>query len=244
MEREQGELHKKLVEELSVVSLPEDFASRVMQQAKKDRQFSKRTILVFAVNLFVILIPFCAVGMYIYESISVNQEVLPELLPMEVKNISYLSVETTDEFFFRTERIDYKEVEKELGIQLLEADGKTVEKDFVVQYLSDGGNWIRLSLKNYFKVNGRPIDWKIEIITSETQKEQGWDHEYLGYYQYIETVHINRTPIHLLQDTVAVSTLKIQSEKIAVFVYDGVRYTISGRISIDELKNILEELLQ
>lgn len=246
MERKQEELHKKMHEELSEISLSGDFTTRVMEQVRtkeNKKQFFKKTGLAFAVNVFIILIPFCALGMYIYENISVNQQVLPELLPMEVKMVSYLNAETTDHIFYQTERTDYEEVEKELGIQLLEIDGMTLEKDFVIHYLSDDGNWIRLSLEKFFSVKEVPIDLEINIMTSETQKKLGWDHEYLGYYQFIETIQINQIPIHLLQDTAATSNSEMQSEKTAVFVYNGIRYIISGRISIDDFKSLLEQLL-
>ena len=92
-----------------------------------------------------------------------------------------------------------------------------------------------------------PVSLKIEVILSQEQAEIGLDTEYMGYYEYVESFRSAQGyQVNLLQDTMAAEAADLpknfQSEKIAVFVADGVRYTLTGRVSAETMRQIVDSM--
>ena len=71
----------------------------------------------------------------------------------------------------------------------------------------------------------------------------GFDMEYLGYYEYVESyVAEDGTKVNMVQGTFGNEEDGVVSEKIAIFVKNGVKYTLSGRVSIEEMKHIVDTM--
>ena len=78
---------------------------------------------------------------------------------------------------------------------------------------------------------------------SQEQLEHGWDVEYLGYYEFAESyVSAKGYKVNVLEDTAEEPSEDYVSEKSAVFVADGVQYTIKGRTSMENIKRIVDSL--
>lgn len=88
-----------------------------------------------------------------------------------------------------------------------------------------------------------PITLEAILTLSEEQLEQGLDLEYLGYYEYVESFVLSQGyKGNLIQSTIDPNFdgSDIVSEKRAVFVANGIRYTLSGRVSVEEMKKIVD----
>ena len=96
-------------------------------------------------------------------------------------------------------------------------------------------------MENYYS----PVSLNVDLILSDEQLENGWDTDYLGMYESIEEFQSAQGyKVNLIQDTNGKETADkdVVSEKIAVFVSDGVRYTLKGRVSIDTMKDIVDTM--
>lgn len=91
-----------------------------------------------------------------------------------------------------------------------------------------------------------PIDLKVEIISDPAQQEL--DTEYMGYFKYVETfVSEQGYTVNVLQDTVEDDDLDAMSEIYVpqtqmVFVADGIRYTLKGRVPSDTMKEVVNSM--
>ena len=84
-----------------------------------------------------------------------------------------------------------------------------------------------------------PVSLNIDLILSDEQLKNGWDTDYLGMYESMEKYQSAQGyKVNLIQDNNGDEKLNegVVSEKIAVFVSDGIRYTLKGRVSVDTMK--------
>ncbi len=73
--------------------------------------------------------------------------------------------------------------------------------------------------------------------------EYGWDIDYLGMYQFKENyISLQGYKVNLLEDTIKNKTENYISEKCAIFVADGIRYTLKGRTSFENMKYIVDTM--
>ena len=89
-----------------------------------------------------------------------------------------------------------------------------------------------------------PISLSMDLILSQEQLEQGWATDYLGFYEYVESytskqgykVNLiwNSTEENVSEDYI--------SEKCAIFVADGIRYTLCGHTSMEMIKEIVDSM--
>lgn len=98
------------------------------------------------------------------------------------------------------------------------------------------------TLGNVYKT---PVDLTIEIISDDEQ--QILDTEYLGYFKYIDTYTSEQGyTVNLLQDTidnrVEVDAYAYRPQVKAIFVVQGLRYTLTGRIPAEEMKTLVETM--
>ena len=84
----------------------------------------------------------------------------------------------------------------------------------------------------------------MDLILSQKQLDQGWDTDYLGFYEYVESYTSKQGyKVNLIQDTTGENESEDYiSEKCAVFVADGIRYTLCGRISMAMIKEIVDSM--
>lgn len=90
---------------------------------------------------------------------------------------------------------------------------------------------------------GSPIDMEIWIVNSEAQLQHGFEFEFLGMYEFIET-YITKEgfKVNILRDTSVIEdeAKKIKPKYIAVFVADGIQYNLSGVTTLETFKDILD----
>lgn len=72
----------------------------------------------------------------------------------------------------------------------------------------------------------------------------GWNTDYLGFYQFVENyTSAQGYAVNIIEDTTEEENLEnYVPEKVAVFVADGIRYSLKGRTSLDEMKAIVDTM--
>lgn len=83
----------------------------------------------------------------------------------------------------------------------------------------------------------------MDIIINQEQLDIGWNVDYLGYYKYVESyVSSNGYKVNIIESTVKGDESGWISKKCAVFVADGICYTVTGRMSIEDIKYIVDTM--
>lgn len=260
-------LKEKIDMELNELTFNDTMKNNVMKYKKKKRHSSVMKYVAAFTAIFILSGTTVFAGYILLNKLNVNETTLPELDNMEVVTMLPLTT-TVDEYGMVKETFtDYDMVRKELGVKLLDSElaqnnaymqGKieTDNKDFAMitiknYILGDTSNYEYLpSEERYQYEHGQeyysPISLSMDIILSETQLKNGWDIDYLGLYEYVETYTSEQGyTVNLIQDTIDEENVDVEnyiSEKCVVFVADGVRYTLKGRTSIENMKMIVDTM--
>lgn len=259
-------IKEKIDTELSMINVNEKMKQNIEKTLVKRKQH-KMLKTVAATLVFLMLGgTTVAAGYYIVNKISVNDEVLTELDEMRVIDIKKME-QPKDEFgTIELDFKDYEAMQEELGIDLLDtelADNNdylqghitTDDKDYAVitmnnYIIGDTANFRYLEEKDRYeyehgKIYYSPVSLNIDLILSDEQLKNGWDADYLGMYESMEEYQSAQGyKVNLIQDNNGDEKLNdgIVSEKIAVFVSDGIRYTLKGSVSIDTMKTIVDTM--
>lgn len=201
-----------------------------------------------------------AAGYYFVNKISVNDEVLAELDEMHVVDIKKME-QPKDEFgTIEQDFKDYATIQEELGIDLLDTE-LADNNDYLQGHITtDNKDYAMITMNNFIigdtanfryleeedryeyehgKTYYSPVSLNIDLILSDEQLKNGWDTDYLGMYESMEEYQSAQGyKVNLIQDNNGDEELNdgVVSEKIAVFVSDGIRYTLKGRVSVDTMK--------
>ena len=204
-------------------------------------------------------------GYNILNKVHVNEEVLPELDSMQIVQVNKLEAMPDEYGMINKDYSDYNTIKDDLGVRLLDTDLSlnnpymlcrvmTDTKDFVIItvnnfILGDTDNYQFIEAENRYSydhgtVYFSPVSLTADLILSDSQMSNGWDADYLGLYAFVESYTSDQGyTVNILQDTVIEKNLEnYVSEKMAIFVADGVRYSLKGRVSIDTLKNIVNTM--
>jgi len=204
-------------------------------------------------------------GYYIFNKISVNDEVLPALDEMEVVEVNRLNAKADEYGVIKINFNDYDDVSRILGVNLLNTNLSnnnaymlgnitTNSKDYLMiqvdnYILGDTSGYKYIPEENRYEYTSgyeyaSPISLSVDIILSEDQKQNGWETDYLGLYKFAENyTSAQGYRVDLVEDTVDGNEIEnYVSEKCAVFVADGIRYTLRGRVSTEEMKNIVDSM--
>lgn len=240
--------------ELSHLKMNEEMKASVRTRSNRP---SVRQTIAASLAVFLLGAVSVAAGAYLIQTVSVNQEPLPALDEMSVVTPSDLGL-TPGEGLAEYTFTDYDAFQQEYGIDLIDSTLVT-DRSYTIGHLqTDCKDFAILTVKNYIVGDtsgyqylseydaytwtpgvdyGSPITLRADLILSREQLDQPWDHEYMGNYhfkeQYLSEEGIR---VNLIEDTAGASP----SEKIAVFVKDGIRYTVSGRVSEERMKQIIE----
>lgn len=158
--------------------------------------------------------------------ISVNDEVLTELDEMHVIDIKKME-QPKDEF--GTIEQDFKDY------AMITMNNYIIGDTANFRYLEEEDRYEYEHGKTYYS----PVSLNIDLILSDEQLKNGWDTDYLGMYESMEEYQSAQGyKVNLIQDNNGDEKLNegVVSEKIAVFVSDGIRYTLKGRVSVDTMK--------
>ena len=94
------------------------------------------------------------------------------------------------------------------------------------------------------EVYSSPVSLKADLILSELQMAVGWDTEYLGMSRFVESYTSEQGyKVNILEDMAeGVNPQDYVSKKTAIFVAGGIRYTLSGRVPMDVMKEIVDTM--
>lgn len=252
--------------ELQNIKLPENFEGKLLQRAKQKKV--KWKYQVAALFLCIILGGTTVyAGYVILNKINVNEKTLPELQPMEKKETKKLIADPDEIGDYRKEYNTYDVLCQELGIGLLSSDLAKDNAFMVIQRKTDNENWEEIRISPYIlgdiseieKVEGEnfyswergkeyasPVDLLIEIISSEKQLKSGWEKDYLGTFAFVESYQSKQGYlVNILQDTTIEEKDRAMGYKprcYAIFVADGVRYTLSGSIELEKMKELVDSM--
>ena len=197
------------------------------------------------------------------EQSKVNELELPELDSMKItkqiknieKNIKPQSIS----------KMNYKQIQEQLGVSLLNSelskddkymisDVETDNKDYAIikcdnYILGDTSNYYYNEEDGFYSYDEgnlykSPISIQADIILSETQLNNVWTTDYLGMYGFVEQfVSEQGYKVNLIEEkNDGNQPQNFVSKKIAVFVADGIRYTLTGRTTVENMKQIVNSM--
>lgn len=204
-------------------------------------------------------------GYHILNKVYVNEEILTELDSMQIVQMNELDTIPNEYGIINKDYRDYNAIKNDLGVKLLDTDLSfdnpymlcrvmTDTKDFAIItvknfILGDTDNYQFIESENRYSYSHgteffSPVSLTVDLILSESQMSNGWDSDYLGLYEFVESYTSDQGyKVNIIKDTVDEENLEdYVSEKAAIFVANGVRYSLKGRVSIDTLKNIVNTM--
>ena len=196
------------------------------------------------------------------EQSKVNELELPELDSMKItkqiknreKNIKQQSIS----------RLNYKQIQEQLGVSLLNSELSKDEKYMISDVETDNKDYAIIKCDNYIigdtsnysyneegfysydegNLYKSPISLQADIILSQTQLNNVWTTDYLGMYSFVEQfVSEQGYKVNLIEEkNDGNQPQNFVSKKIAVFVADGIRYTLTGKTTVDNMKQIVNSM--
>lgn len=195
------------------------------------------------------------------EQSKVNELELPELDSMKItkqiknreKNIKSQS----------TSRLNYKQIQEQLGVSLLNSELSKDDRYMITDVETDNKDYAIIKCDNYilgdtsnYSYNDEgfysfdegnlyksPISIQADIILSETQLNNVWTTDYLGMYGFVEQfVSEQGYKVNLIEEKNDGNQPDFVSKKTAIFVADGIRYTLTGRTTVENMKQIVNSM--
>lgn len=259
------DMKKQIDMELDEICMNEELKQKIRKKTSK--RPIQRFASGFAAALAIMILGGTTVfaGYYMYNKIVVNEEVLPELDAMHYLETNALNWQTDEYGMTKTQIDDYKNIQNELGIRLLEND-MAIDDSYLMGIIeTDNKDFAIITLENYiigdtqnYQYNEEekfysyehgeefysPVSLTIDIMLSKEQEENGWDRDYLGLYKFKESyISAQGYKVNLVEDMTDEEKVDdYVSEKCAIFVVDGVRYMVKGRTSVENMKNIVDTM--
>ncbi|MCI8597010.1 MAG: hypothetical protein HFJ10_00985 [Lachnospiraceae bacterium] len=204
-------------------------------------------------------------GYHMLNKVQINEEVLPELNPMQMVQIKELDTPADEYGIVKKDFSDYMTLKDDLGVHLLDTHLSLDNPYMQCQVMTDTENFAIVTVEHFILGDTSNYQWIVEenrysydngseyfspvsltadLILSESQMVTGWETDYLGLYQFVENYTSGQGySVNLLEDTILEKDLEnYVSEKVAIFVADGIRYTLKGRVSTDTIKAIVDTM--
>lgn len=252
-------------DELSLIVLNDEVRNKIKENAGRRKQHNLLRRFAACVAVVVLGSSTVVAGYYVMNKISVNDTVLPGLDDMDIVIANEINGNKDEYGRVEKDVEDYNKVKQELGIHLLDSELSgdnpymqvhinTDNKDFIIIaienfILGDTSNYQYIEQENRYAYDHgiqfySPISLSIDIILSEEQLNNGWDTDYLGMYEFVENyTSVQGYKVNIVEDTIDDETVENYiSEKCAVLVADGIRYTLKGRVSMDTIKSVIDTL--
>ena len=196
------------------------------------------------------------------EQSKVNELELPELDSMKItKQIKNIEKSIKPQSI---SKINYKQIQEQLGVSLLNSELSKDDKYMISDVETDNKDYAIIKCDNYIlgdtsnysyneegfysfdegNLYKSPISLQVDIILSETQLNNVWTTDYLGMYGFVEQfVSEQGYKVNLIETkNDGNQPQNFVSKKIAVFVADGIRYTLTGRTTVDNMKQIVNSM--
>lgn len=196
------------------------------------------------------------------EQSKVNELELPELDSMKItKQIKNIEKSIKPQSI---SKMNYKQIQEQLGVSLLNSELSKDDKYMISDIETDNKDYAIIKCDNYIlgdtsnysyneegfysfdegNLYKSPISLQADIILSETQLNNVWTTDYLGMYGFVEQfVSEQGYKVNLIETkNDGNQPQNFVSKKIAVFVADGIRYTLTGRTTVDNMKQIVNSM--
>lgn len=196
------------------------------------------------------------------EQSKVNELELPELDSMKItKQIKNIEKSIKPQSI---SKMNYKQIQEQLGVSLLNSELSKDDKYMISDVETDNKDYAIIKCDNYIlgdtsnysyneegfysfdegNLYKSPISLQADIILSETQLNNLWTTDYLGMYGFVEQfVSEQGYKVNLIEEkNDGNQPQNFVSKKIAVFVADGIRYTLTGRTTVDNMKQIVNSM--
>lgn len=262
----QEKLRETIDLELCSVKMSDEMKKNVSEHVfrRKPQKYYRIAVASLAVLLFSGTTAFA--GYSLLNKVHVNQAVLPALDEMQKVTMNEPDMAKDEYGMFEDDFTDYSMLKEKLGISLLDTELATNNPHMLGRLFSDGTDFCILTVENYILGDTgayqylenenryeytkgakytTPITLNVDIALSDEQLKNGWDTDYLGMYEFVENFKSEQGyPVNLIQSTNGSEELPegAVSEKCAIFVADGVRYTLKGRVSVETMKEIINTM--
>ena len=196
------------------------------------------------------------------EQSKVNELELPELDSMKItKQIKNIEKSIKPQSI---SKMNYKQIQEQLGVSLLNSELSKDDKYMISDVETDNKDYAIIKCDNYIlgdtsnysyneegfysfdegNLYKSPISLQADIILSETQLNNVWTTDYLGMFGFVEQfVSEQGYKVNLIETkNDGNQPQNFVSKKIAVFVADGIRYTLTGRTTVDNMKQIVNSM--
>lgn len=225
--------------ELQNIKLPENFERKILHNVKPKKTKWKYQIAVL-ILCFILGGTTVYAGYVILNKININREMLPDLQPMKKKETKKLIADQDEIGDYRKEYDTYDALCEELGIKLLYSDLSKNNTLMMIQRKTDNENWEEIRINPYILGDIS----KIEKV--EGENFYSWEKDYLGTFVFVESYQSKQGYlVNILQDTTIEEkdrNMGYKSKCYAIFVADGIRYTLSGSIELEKMKELVDSM--
>lgn len=196
------------------------------------------------------------------EQSKVNELELPELDSMKItKQIKNIEKSIKPQSI---SKMNYKQIQEQLGVSLLNSELSKDDRYMISDVETDNKDYAIIKCDNYIigdtsnysyneegfysfdegNLYKSPISLQVDIILSETQLNNVWTTDYLGMYGFVEQfVSEQGYKVNLIEEkNDGNQPQDFVSKKTAIFVADGIRYTLTGRTTVENMKQIVNSM--
>lgn len=196
------------------------------------------------------------------EQSKVNELELPELDSMKItKQIKNIEKSIKPQSI---SKMNYKQIQEQLGVSLLNSELSKDDRYMITDVETDNKDYAIIKCDNYIlgdtsnysyneegfysfdegNLYKSPISLQADIILSETQLNNVWTTDYLGMYGFVEQfVSEQGYKVNLIEEkNDGNQPQDFVSKKTAIFVADGIRYTLTGRTTVENMKQIVNSM--
>lgn len=259
-----SKIREKIDRELSAIALSDEMKEKIRSAAGREKKQTRKMMqTAAAVAAVMIFGGTCVYAGYSLLGIThVNDTELPALDPMKKVSAGEIPGICDESGQIFQDYSSYDEVNELLGGILLDSplaeenpymqvSVQTDNKDYGIvtvenyilgdthdyQLVSDIGRYNCESGEEY----GSSISLETAYMLSSDQEAAGWNTDYLGYYEYAGSyVSEKGYKVNLIRSTT--DTADSSGELCAVFVVDGIQYTLKGRVTEDTMKEIVDSM--
>ncbi len=191
--------------------------------------------------------------------IRVNKEILPSLDDMKSVDLNMSETKTHHTLDEKNINIVDGKIQSDFGVSLLSSKLASENPYIIEKVETDYENYVELRFKNYiigdtsgFQYNKReafytykegktffsPLSLQVYIILSEDQMNKGMNIDYMGDFKFEEQyVSKQGYKVNIIR-----SKKKDNLNRYAIFVADGIRYTLEGRIALENMKAVVDTM--
>ena len=234
----------------------------IMKNCKRYLKVKKNNIYILLVFVFTVFFSYIIyANAYVQELMKVNEKELPQL-----DNMYIIKLNNLEKAVNKGEIYNERKIYPDKIMNLLLYSELANKNPYIIEKVkTDNENFAILMFENYvtgdtsnYRYNEEegfyeyqkgkeyysPVSLKADIILSENQMNNGWSVDYLGNYQFKEQ-YISKQgyKVNIIESKTTDSNEENYiSEKCAVFVADGIRYTLKGRTSLENIKAIIDTM--